>query len=58
MYSEVEDPERPPPKLYHDECCKIRVGDFTDDYELPPIPKIKLENPTEVLHVAMEKSRD
>jgi hypothetical protein len=29
-----------------------------DEYELPPIPTIKLGNPTEVLHVAMEKSRD
>jgi len=29
-----------------------------DDYELPPIPEIKLENPTSVLHEAMEESRD
>lgn len=29
-----------------------------DEYELPPIPSIKLDNPTEVLHVAMEISRD
>ena len=35
-----------------------RVADFTDEYELPPIPEIKLDNPTDVLDVAMEKSRD
>jgi hypothetical protein len=29
-----------------------------DDYELPPIPEIKLENPTDVLDVAMEVARD
>lgn len=29
-----------------------------DEYELPSIPEIKLSNPTSVLHVAMEKSRD
>ena len=33
IYSEVDDPDKPPKK---------DIADFTDEYELPPIPNIGL----------------
>ena len=38
--------------------AKKDVADFRDEYELPPVPKIELTNPTNVLENAMEYSRD
>mmetsp|Transcript_31452 Transcript_31452/g.28626 ORF Transcript_31452/g.28626 Transcript_31452/m.28626 type:complete len:115 (+) Transcript_31452:731-1075(+) len=48
VYSEVEDPEQ----------VKInRPKQFTDAYELPNIPSIKLGNPAEVLEDALEEAK-
>jgi len=48
VYSEVEDPDQ----------VKInRPKQFTDAYELPNIPSIKLGNPAEVLEDALEEAK-
>lgn len=45
VYSEVEDPNQQKEE---------REKHFMDPYLLPDIPKVELENPTEVLSTAME----
>ena len=48
IYTEIEDEEAPPrPEKPH----------FMDDYIMPPLPGIKLENPTEILEKAMSKAK-
>mmetsp|Transcript_31969 Transcript_31969/g.28333 ORF Transcript_31969/g.28333 Transcript_31969/m.28333 type:complete len:409 (+) Transcript_31969:6-1232(+) len=48
IYTEVEDKDAPPrPDKPH----------FMDDYFMPPLPGIKLENPTEILERAMNKTK-
>ena len=48
MYTEVED----------DEVERIRKNPvFTDPYVLPPIPQLKLADPTMILERAMERTK-
>lgn len=48
IYTEVEDTEAPPrPKKPH----------FMDDYFMPSLPSLKLENPTEILEKAMGRTK-
>lgn len=48
IYTEIEDEDAPPrPERPH----------FMDDYIMPSLPSIKLENPTEILEKAMNKAK-
>jgi len=49
IYTEVEDEDAPP---------KPNKPHFMDDYFMPPLPGIRLENPTEVLERAMDKTKN
>ena len=48
IYTEVEDKEAP---------ARPDKPHFMDDYFMPPLPGIKLENPTEILEKAMNKTK-
>lgn len=49
IYTEVEDDEAVPrPEKPH----------FMDEYYMPSLPSVKLENPTEVLEIAMNKTKN
>ena len=47
IYTEVEDENAPKPGRPH----------FSDEYYMPALPSIKLENPTEILESAMNKTK-
>eukprot|EP01016_Furgasonia_blochmanni_P052795 TRINITY_DN8457_c0_g1_i3.p1 TRINITY_DN8457_c0_g1~~TRINITY_DN8457_c0_g1_i3.p1 ORF type:complete len:213 (-),score=51.53 TRINITY_DN8457_c0_g1_i3:161-799(-) len=49
VYSECEDP---------DAIKKTGKAQFTDPYEIPPIPSIKLSNASSVLQTALEETRN
>lgn len=48
IYTEVEDEEAPP---------KPNKPHFSDEYYMPALPSIKLENPTDILEKAMNKTK-
>jgi hypothetical protein len=48
IYTEVEDEEAPP---------KPNKPHFSDEYYMPVLPSIKLENPTDILEKAMNKTK-